>query len=58
MELIKDGSEYFVYIELNVNWWSPCTLYYYNQDTSKLVELYTFDDEQVTALKIRDLSLI
>ncbi|MCH5296359.1 MAG: hypothetical protein J1E85_01685 [Ruminococcus sp.] len=56
MKIFKDNEEYFVFISLNVNWWSPCRLYYYNQDYSKLVELYTFNREEVTGIRIRDLS--
>lgn len=58
VQILKDGDEYFAYVELNVNLWTPCTLYYYNKDTSELVELYEFDNERVTDLKIRNLDLI
>lgn len=58
MEIIKDGDEYFVFVSLNVNWWTPCTLYYFNQDSSKLIKLYTFDYEIVTGIKIHDLSIL
>lgn len=58
VQILKDGDEYFAYVELNVNLWTPCTLYYYNKDTSKLVELYEFDNERVIDLKIQNLDLI
>lgn len=55
MKIIKDNDEYFVFVSLNVNLWTPCTLYYYNQNTSKLIKLYTFDHEIVTGIKINNL---
>lgn len=58
MEIIKDNEEYFVFVSLNVNLWTPCTLYYYNQNSSKLIELYTFDYEIVTGIKINDLNTL
>ncbi len=58
MEIIKDKEEYFVFVSLNVNLWTPCTLYYFNQNSSKLIELYTFDYEIVTGIKINDLNTL
>lgn len=58
MEIIKDKEEYFVFVSLNVNLWTPCTLYYFNQNFSKLIELYTFDYEIVTGIKINDLNTL
>lgn len=55
MRIFKVDDEYFVYTELNVNIWYPCTLYYYNQEASKLIELYSFDDEEITGIKIHSL---
>ena len=55
MKIFKLDDEYFVYAELNVNLWYPCTLYYYNQEASKLIKLYEFDDEEITGIKIHSL---
>ena len=58
MQILKDGDEFFVYTELNVNWWSPCVLYYYDQGSKSLRELYTFDNERIIGLRVRNLDLI
>lgn len=58
MEIFKVGDEYFVYAEHNVNLWYPCVLYYYNQEASRLIELYKFDDEVITGIKIHSLDSI
>ncbi len=58
VDIIEDGDEYFVYTELNVNWWSPCCLYYYDQSQDSLRELYTFDNEELVSIEIRNLDLI
>ncbi len=55
MKIFKLDDEYFVYAELNVNLWYPCGLYYYNQEASKLIKLYEFDDEEITGIKIHSL---
>ena len=54
-KIFLDGETYFLYRELNVNLWIPCELYYYDTVQKKLYLLYTFDDEKVTAIRIRDL---
>lgn len=58
MEIIKDNEEYCVFVSLNVNLWTPCTLYYYNQNSYKLIKLYTFDHEIVTGIKINNLNVL
>lgn len=54
VQIFEDGGAYFVYVELNVNWWSPCRLYYYHQDSKQLKEICTFDRERIISLRIRD----
>ena len=54
VQIFEDGGAYFVYVELNVNWWSPCRLYYYHQDSKQLKEICTFDRERIIGLRIRD----
>ncbi len=58
IEIIKDGKDYFVYYELNVNWWLPCNLYYFDKENTKLIKIYTLDREKVSAIRIRNLSLL
>jgi len=53
--IFQVGSEVFVQTELNVNWWCPCELYWYDQQNDHLVELYTFDGLEVVGMRIRDL---
>lgn len=52
------GSEIFLQTELNVNWWCPCELYWYDQQNDRLVELYTFDGLEVVGMRIRDLERV
>ena len=55
IRIIKSGELYFVYVELNVNLWSPCALYFYNSAEKRLVELYTWDGQEVIALHVRSI---
>ncbi len=55
VRIIEVNGLYFAYVELNVNWWTPCTLYFYNSAQQQLVDLYTWDFEEVTALRIRSI---
>ncbi len=43
----------FVYTELNVNLWTPCTLYRYDPNTRTLTELYTWDNKEPVGLRVR-----
>ena len=45
-------KNYFVYVEKNVNLWSPCALYYYDREAKRLTELYTWDDEKVVGIRM------
>lgn len=45
---------YFAFYDLNVNWWLPCVLLAYNEDTDELTELYTWDDKELIGLDIPD----
>ena len=56
VKLICSGNEWFVYAALNVNWVSPCDLYWYDQARGGLVEVYSFDHQEVVGLRMRDLS--
>lgn len=52
VQIIQSGDAVFAYVELNVNLWSPCRLYYYRQEDEKLTELYTFNDERIVDLAV------
>ena len=49
---------YFVYVELNVNLWTPCTLYYYAPRESRLYEVDRWDNMEVIGIHIRDMQRI
>lgn len=51
LKILKTEAHTFVYTELNVNLWTPCTLYYYNPETRSLAQLHEWDDEKVTLIK-------
>ena len=56
LHIFQLGEEIFLQTELNVNWWCPCELYWYDQKKDRLVELYTFDGLEVVGMRIRDLT--
>ena len=33
MKIFNDNNDYYVYLELNTNWWYPCELYHYDKDS-------------------------
>lgn len=41
--VLKLNDDYYVVIELNVNWWSPYKFYKYYKNSNKLKLIYTFD---------------
>lgn len=56
LTIFQAGGETFLQTELNVNWWCPVELYWFNMETGKLVELYTFDGLEVVGLRLRDVT--
>lgn len=46
------GGELFAVADLNVNWWSPYHLYYYNKDARRLMLLCVFADQEVEELSV------
>lgn len=56
--ILRAGEEYFLYVELNVNWVSPCELYWYDQSRHGLVQVLDFDGLETVGLRVRDLSLL
>ncbi len=57
IRFIETGGQIFVYIELNVNLWTPCDLYWYDLDTDSLVLLHEWDMQEVIGLRLRNISL-
>ena len=49
---MKVKKEYFVYLELNVNWQHPCYLYRYDLEQEKLDEVAVWQEQVVTGIKI------
>lgn len=58
LKIMKTDECTFAYTELNVNWQSPCTLYYYNPKERSLSKLYTWNDEEVTNIKVLNPALL
>ena len=58
LKILKTEAHTFVYTELNVNLWTPCTLYSYNPETRSLAEIYEWDDQKVTAIKVLNPELL
>ena len=56
VRILRAGEAYFLYVQLNVNWWTPCTLYWYDPVRCGLVELCEFDSKETVGLRVRDLS--
>ena len=52
IRIFDDGGEYFVFVILNVNLWTPCDLYYYDREAKKLTMLYESDGDEVTGIHI------
>lgn len=52
------NGEYFPYVEANVNWFSPCELYYYDKAQHKLKTIVQLDNERIVGLRIRNLDLL
>lgn len=52
MTIIAVDELYFVQVDLNVNWQSPCEVYYYNQSKDALEYLYQFQHKDVIGAKM------
>ena len=50
--VFRNGEEWLAEAELNVNWWTPYYLYYYNKDTRRLMLLHVFADQRVEEISI------
>lgn len=51
-KIFEDGQEYFVAVQLNVNWQSPCDFYRYDADAGKLEFLYSWDNADVQQISV------
>ena len=51
MYILQTEEEYYVVVELNVNWQWPCTLYYFDEDAGQLVELVTTQGRRYLGLR-------
>ncbi len=51
-KIMEAQGRLFVYTELNVNLWDPCTLYQYDPDSRQMTELYTWDDREPVGLRL------
>nr|MBR4281220.1 hypothetical protein [Clostridia bacterium] len=54
--VIEADGAYFLYVELNVNWWDPCELYWYDPVRDGLVKLCSFNGWETVGLRVRELS--
>ena len=57
IRFIETGGQTFVYLELNVNLWTPCCLYWYDCEADALVLLHEWDAEEVVGLRLRNITL-
>ena len=57
IRFIETEGQIFVYLELNVNLWTPCCLYWYDRDADALVLLHEWDAEEVVGLRLRNITL-
>lgn len=57
IRFIETGGQTFVYLELNVNLWTPCCLYWYDCEADALVLLHEWDAEEVIGLHLRNITL-
>jgi len=55
MRILRQGEHHFVTTSLNVNFWLPHEIYYYDPAVDQLVKLYTYDATKVIGLKILNL---
>ena len=51
MKIFNDNNDYYVYLELNTNWWYPCEQYHYDKDSKSLDLIYQFDGEEIVGIK-------
>ncbi len=52
LRIFKIGNEWFASAMLNVNLWTPYQFYYLNQDSGKLMLLYTFNGRDIAAIRV------
>ena len=52
LKIFKVGNDWFASAMLNVNLWTPYQFYYFNQDSGKLMLLYTFNGRDIAAIRV------
>lgn len=50
-EVIVDGTNYYVFVRLNVNWQEPCILYKYVPENGKLKKLCQWDGVDILGIR-------
>lgn len=53
-KIFRLSNKHYVIVSSNVNLWSPYSLYYYDNEEDQLIELYTFNGENVVGIKLED----
>ncbi|MCR5278430.1 MAG: hypothetical protein K6E19_03220 [Lachnospiraceae bacterium] len=48
----QSGDNWYLFADLNVNWFDPCQLYRYNINTGKLTYLAQWDDAEVLGISV------
>lgn len=54
-QAISAGTRYFAFVELNVNWQSPCILYEYNVEANHLTELCRWDGVDLIGISMPEM---
>ena len=50
--VIIDNGNYYAFVKLNVNWCTPCILYRYDIGSGKLIELFCWDNVELTGIAL------
>lgn len=53
IKILKVKDDYYVVVTLNVNFWTPYELYYYDNKTKELNKIITFSNEDVIGIKLK-----
>lgn len=51
-KIFKDGQMYYIAVQTNVNWQSPCDFYQYDPSDGKLTSLCSWDDVNVLGIAL------
>ena len=53
-KIFKDNDNYFAFIWLNVNWFSPCELYEYDINNQSIRQLCEWDEIDIVGISVPD----